>query len=136
MIGVFDNVCFYVIPATARRLQDNNDKMVSLLRTGAATLKPFVDDDVTHVICNNTEFSVARKSVNDSAFCYFVTPKWVFISQLLHYSLPVVSFNIKYGIIPRKTILLIHTIFSQDWYFIFLLRSYCIIKGCKTSWPF
>lgn len=90
MIGVFDNVCFYVIPATARRLKDNNDKMVSILRTGAATHKPFIDDDLTHVICENTEYSVARKTISDSAFCCFVTPKWVFISQLLHYSLPVV----------------------------------------------
>ena len=124
MIGVFDNVCFYVIPATARRLQDNNDKMISILRTGAATAKPFVDDDVTHIICNNTEFSVAKKSVNDSAFCYFVTPKWVFISQLLHYSLPVVFFHIQLFIIHRKTILLILTIFSLAWYFIFIIVQF------------
>lgn len=95
MIGVFDNVCFYIIPATARRLQDNNDKMVSILRTGAATNKPLVDDDVTHIICNNTDFAVAKKSVNDSAFCCFVTPKWVFISQSLHYCLPVVGYSIQ-----------------------------------------
>ena len=45
---------------------------------------------VTHIICNSSDFAVAKKSVSDSAFCCFVTPKWVFISQSLHYSLPVV----------------------------------------------
>lgn len=90
MIGVFENVSFYIIPATARRLQANNDKMISLLRTGAASSKSYLDDDVTHVICDNTDYSIAKKSVNDSAFCCFVTPKWVFISQSLHYCLPVV----------------------------------------------
>lgn len=90
MIGVFDNVHFYVIPSTGRRLQENNERMISFLKNGAAIHKPMVDDDVTHVICDNSDFRIAKKSVNDSAFCCYVTPKWVFISQLLKYCLPVV----------------------------------------------
>ena len=90
MIGVFDNVCFYIIPATGRRLKENKDKMISILRTGAASYKSVIDDDITNIICNSSDFAVAKKSVSDSAFCCFVTPKWVFISQSLHYSLPVV----------------------------------------------
>lgn len=90
-IGVFDGVHFFVIPMTATRLKENNEKMISLLKTGAATALSKIDDDVTHVICNSADFSIAQKSVSDSAFCSFVTPKWVFISYSLHYCLPVVG---------------------------------------------
>ena len=90
-IGVFDGVHFFIIPATATRLKENNEKMISLLKTGAAVALPKIDDDVTHVICNSTDFFFFFKSVSDSAFCSFVTPKWVFISYSLHYCLPVVG---------------------------------------------
>ncbi|KNB42549.1 hypothetical protein JH06_3800 [Blastocystis sp. subtype 4] len=91
MIGVFDSVIFYIAPPTARRIGDNSEKMASMLRTGNAVYKSIIDDDVTHVICDSSDFGVTRKLVSDSVFCSFVTPKWVFISNSLHYSLPVVS---------------------------------------------
>ena len=93
MIGVFDSVIFYIAPPTARRIGDNSEKMASMLRTGNAVYKSIIDDDVTHVICDSSDFGVTRKLVSDSVFCSFVTPKWVFISNSLHYSLPVVSLS-------------------------------------------
>lgn len=91
MIGVFDSVIFYIAPPTSRRIGDNSEKMASMLRTGNAVYKSIIDDDVTHIICDALDFGVTQKSVSDSVFCSFVTPKWVFISNSLHYSLPVVG---------------------------------------------
>ena len=91
LLGVFDGVLFYVHQETARRLRENYERMISMLRSGAAIHKSIIDDDVTHVICNSVDFNIARKSVDDSVFCSFVTPKWVFISHSLRYRLPVVG---------------------------------------------
>ena len=90
MIGVFDGVIFYIVPSTARRLGPDKDTLISLLETGNAVHKTALDNDVTHVICDPCDFDEKQHSVSDSAFCSFVTPKWVFISNTLHYSLPVV----------------------------------------------
>ena len=90
MIEPFSGVKFYIIPSTASRLKENNAKMVSILRIGMALQETTINDNVTHVICNPSDFALAQKTTSDSVFCCYVTPKWVFISQSLHYCLPVV----------------------------------------------
>lgn len=93
MIGVFDGVIFYIVPSTARRLGPDKNKLITLLETGNAVQKPAIDNDVTHVICDSCDYDEVQQSVSDTAFCSFVTPKWVFISNTLHYSLPVVCLS-------------------------------------------
>lgn len=90
MIEPFSGVKFYIIPSTASRLKENNQRMISILRTGMALQETTINDNVTHVICNSSDFVLAQKTTSDSVFCCYVTPKWVFISQSLRYCLPVV----------------------------------------------
>lgn len=90
MIEPFSGVKFYIIPSAASRLKENNQRMISILRTGMALQETTINDNVTHVICNSSDFVLAQKTTSDSVFCCYVTPKWVFISQSLRYCLPVV----------------------------------------------
>ena len=92
-MSAFDNIYFYIAPTTSQQTAANQDKMISILRGGNGVYKSVLDQDVTHVICDAEDYDKVQRSVDDSVFCSFVTPKWVFISNSLHYRLPVVGFS-------------------------------------------
>ena len=92
-MSIFENISFYIAPATSEQTNANKDNMVSILRHGNGVYKSVIDKDVTHIICNQDDFPSAQQKVDDSMFCSFVTPKWVFISNALHYNLPVVCIS-------------------------------------------
>ena len=92
-MSTFENICFYIAPATLEQTNANKDNMISILRSGNGVYKSVVDKDVTHIICDKDDFLSAQQEVDDSMFCSFVTPKWVFISNALHYNLPVVGIS-------------------------------------------
>lgn len=92
-MSAFDNIYFYIAPATSQQTAANQDKMISILRGGNGVYKSVLDQNVTHVICDAEDYDRVQRSVDDSVFCSFVTPKWVFISNSLHYRLPVVGFS-------------------------------------------
>lgn len=96
MNGVFDGVRFYVIPETAQRLKDTYDTMISLLESGKGEFLSDFREEVSHVICNSSDYHLIQQKVKDSSFSCFVTPKWVFISHSLHYCIPVVIYCLVY----------------------------------------
>ena len=92
MSGIFDGVHFYVIPETAQRLQKNNEAMISLLKNGKGTEIREFGHNVSHAICTSADYNVIKQKAKDSSFSCFVTPKWVFISQSLQYTVSYVRF--------------------------------------------
>ena len=92
-MSTFENIYFYIAPATLEQTNANKDNMISILRSGNGVYKSVVDKDVTHIICDQDDFLSAQQEVDESMFCSFVTPKWVFISNALHYNLPVVGIS-------------------------------------------
>lgn len=87
---IFDGVRFYIEPDSDQVSEESRNQMLSLLSRGSGKQIKQFGNDVTHVICTNKDFEKIKKTIRDSSFCCFVTPKWVFISQTVHYGVPCV----------------------------------------------
>lgn len=92
---LFSGVYFAVSPETAARLSATNAKMVQLLKSGGAEERDIESSELTHIICNTVDHDVIQTVLANAAFCRTVIPKWVFISQSMHYQLPLVVFFYK-----------------------------------------
>lgn len=90
---MFEGVLFYIAPNASSSLEPNGESVVSILTSGNGKETKRITNDTTHIICNQLDFSRLRELVSDDAFCYYVIPKWVLISQSLHYRLPTVRFG-------------------------------------------
>ena len=91
MQSVFEGVNFAILPDTYQHMGENGEMMRSMLNSGGGKECPIDNCELTHVICSSADYPSNCRIVPDSAFCEFVIPKWVFISQSLHYPLSFVS---------------------------------------------
>lgn len=87
---VFEGVLFYITPNASSSLESNGESVVSILNSGNGKETKRITNNTTHIICDQTDFPRLHELVSDDAFCYYVIPKWVLISQSLHYRLPTV----------------------------------------------
>lgn len=88
---VFKGIFYYVSPSTSLQLLENNETMISLLNSEKGTEMQEITKDTTHIICNATDYDGIRRWFDSDGFYCCVIPKWVFISQSLHYRLPTVN---------------------------------------------
>ncbi|KAK8826007.1 hypothetical protein WA556_003738, partial [Blastocystis sp. ATCC 50177/Nand II] len=93
MRSVFEGVNFAILPDTYQHMGEDGEKMLSLLNSGGGKECPIDSCELTHVICFSADYHPNSKRVSDSAFCEFVIPKWVLISQSLHYPLSFRSYR-------------------------------------------
>ena len=98
---LFSGVYFAVSDETAARLSTTNTKMVQLLKSGGAEERNLESADLTHIICNTVDHSTIQRVLTNAAFCRTVIPKWVFISQSMHYQLPIVGVTLKYSLVEK-----------------------------------
>ena len=89
---VFKGIFYYTSPNTSHQLLEHYKTMISLLNSGKGTEMKAITKDTTHIICDTTEYGSIREQFAPDGFCCCVIPKWVFISQSLHYCLPTVGF--------------------------------------------
>lgn len=87
---VFKGVLFYVTPNASSSLGPSGESVVSILIDGNGKETKRITNNTTHVICDQTDYAKLCELVSDDAFCYYVIPQWVLISQSLHYRLPTV----------------------------------------------
>ena len=98
---VFSGVYFAVSGKTAARLCTTNTKMVQLLKSGGAEERDIDSSELTHIICNTVDHDAIQTALANAAFCRTVIPKWVFISQSIHYQLPLVVITSKYSSLEK-----------------------------------
>ena len=89
---MFKGVLFYLSPNTASSLEENRESVIRILMNGHGKETKQITNNTSHIICDQVDYSNLRDLVSDDAFCYYVIPKWVLISQSLHYRLPTVCF--------------------------------------------
>ena len=87
MRSVFEGVNFAILPDTYQHMGEDGERMLSMLNSGGGKECPIDSCELTHVICFSADYHPNSKRVSVSAFCEFVIPKWVLISQSLHYPL-------------------------------------------------
>ena len=128
MSRIFDGVKFYVVPETAHQLQEQYEYLVNLLEIGSAEQMMELTDEVTHIICNSSDYYLIEKKEKDLSFFRIITPKWVFVSNTIQRSMSCVG-SIEISLLFCRVIILqILSTFSLVVFFIFIIALIHIVR--------